>query len=1074
VRALLPALVVASWALGYASAAIAAAPELVVPRGHSDNVELLQYSPDGRFVLSGGRDRTLKLWDAATQRELRTFTGHTTWVDALAFSPDGRTAVSAAGAELRVWNVADATTKLALERAHDGSVDAVTFSPSGALVASAGPLTKPKGSKVPAGTFSYSVRVWDAQTGALVRSIELDQAVTQLVWARDDELIAVTTGALLTMSPLTGARLRTRPLARSGRLAADLRTVIADGFDLAKDEAVVWILDGDTNQVLRELRGHRASIKAVAIHPGGRQLLTGADDAKIILRDMETGRVLRQYEARSNVGGLAFSPDGARFVSAHSDRTVRLWETESGREIARLGGLAGAIHAIAASADGARIAFGVGLLAANPVSSIRVFDVKRGKQILSLPQGASQLVFSPDGRALLCRGAGGAQAFDADKGALLWRVPGGFYSMALAPDGRELALAAESSITIVDTATGATSRSFPAEKASSLAWSPAGDVLFLGMSRGEEVRQVSAADGRTLRALKVRKDSSDVGSITALAVAADGKAFWSGTEFGSLSLWKKGAARPAFTVEVNVGRMNAVVVVPRGLVTASGGVVPYDPRVQLVDPSTGRVKKTLSTHAHSVVSAAALGDGRVVVTSSMDRTLRFIDVDHGVELASLVAFGADDWAVVAPDGRFDGSAEGLKQMYWVQGETQLPLDAFFENWAAPNLLARVLDPHARESSPAPRLDQGFQLPPVVKVQSPAADSAVAAEEIDVTVEATDQGGGIDEIRLFLNGKLVRGDTRGFKRAAAAVSSRTHASVFRVALAPGANELRAVALSAARVESAPHVLTVQRRAATAGATLHILAVGVDAYRNPRYRLNYGRADARALADRLAARAGSAFKAVRRLELYDENVTRDAVLGAFARVAQEARPEDVFVFFFAGHGVMSEGSEAAPSEFHLVMHDVTQLYGDDAGLAAKAISAAELRELATHIRAQKQLHLLDACQAGGAVATFAMRGAAEEKAILQLARSAGVMVLAATGSEQLATELKDLGHGVFTYALLAGLDGAADGGARDGKITVSELKAYLEDKVPELTRKFRGTAQYPNGFARGQDFPVALAK
>ena len=113
-----------------------------------------------------------------------------------------------------------------------------------------------------------------------------------------------------------------------------------------------------------------------------------------------------------------------------------------------------------------------------------------------------------------------------------------------------------------------------------------------------------------------------------------------------------------------------------------------------------------------------------------------------------------------------------------------------------------------------------------------------------------------------------------------------------------------------------------------------------------------------------------------------------------------------------------------------------------------------------------------QAGAATEALALRGAAEEKALAQLARSAGVHVLASAGSEQFAAEFTELRHGVFTYVLLKGLNGSADGAPKDGKVTIYELKSYLDDQVPELTAKHKGEAQYPNTFSKGQDFPVVM--
>ena len=297
--------------------------------------------------------------------------------------------------------------------------------------------------------------------------------------------------------------------------------------------------------------------------------------------------------------------------------------------------------------------------------------------------------------------------------------------------------------------------------------------------------------------------------------------------------------------------------------------------------------------------------------------------------------------------------------------------------------------------------------------------------------------------------------------------------FNVVLAPGTNDFMACALSADRIESPSAFVTVVRRAPTPQFTLHLLAVGINRYLNSRYNLNYGRPDAEAFVRLLTQHGRGIYRAIRTYEVHDADATRANVAARLADVADSASEDDVFVFYYAGHGVMSEGSPAVPPDFYLAFHDVTQLYGRDELLRERGLSAGELKEWCTRIPAQKQLLILDACQAGGAVDTFAFRGAAEQKAIAQLARSVGIIVLASSGTEQFASEFEELGHGGFTYALLEGMQGHADGGRRpDGKITVKELEAYIGDKVPEITRRFRGTPQFPNSYARGNDFPLVV--
>jgi len=82
------------------------------------------------------------------------------------------------------------------------------------------------------------------------------------------------------------------------------------------------------------------------------------------------------------------------------------------------------------------------------------------------------------------------------------------------------------------------------------------------------------------------------------------------------------------------------------------------------------------------------------------------------------------------------------------------------------------------------------------------------------------------------------------------------------------------------------------------------------------------------------------------------------------------------------------------------------------------------------------------------------------------------LMASGSEQFATEFEQIGHGVFTYALLQGLNGDAPNNGK--QITINELKAYLEVQVPELSKKYKGISQYPASYGFGNDFPIIIIK
>lgn len=335
----------------------------------------------------------------------------------------------------------------------------------------------------------------------------------------------------------------------------------------------------------------------------------------------------------------------------------------------------------------------------------------------------------------------------------------------------------------------------------------------------------------------------------------------------------------------------------------------------------------------------------------------------------------------------------------------------------------------------------------------------------LTVDVYDGGGGIKEVNLYQNGKLIYIDDEIKSISEENKITRT----YDVDLVNGQNDFKVMVLNYQKVESKADYIKIKYSGdMLATANLYILSVGINKYKNPKYHLNYAQPDAKSFIDKVEERAVRMFKSVKKIEIYDGEATKRNINIGFETVVKQAKPEDVFVFYYAGHGSLDDQDD---NRYYLVPSDVTQIYGDTEQLKAKGISADDLKATLARIKPQKQLILLDACHSGGAVKAFNTRAAAsEEKALVQLARASGVVLIAASQSQQFATEFEALGHGVFTYSLLEALDGKADNG--DGKVTVKEIARYMEDRVPELSEEHNGEPQYPTGFSHGQDFPISL--
>jgi uncharacterized caspase-like protein len=143
------------------------------------------------------------------------------------------------------------------------------------------------------------------------------------------------------------------------------------------------------------------------------------------------------------------------------------------------------------------------------------------------------------------------------------------------------------------------------------------------------------------------------------------------------------------------------------------------------------------------------------------------------------------------------------------------------------------------------------------------------------------------------------------------------------------------------------------------------------------LEYAVNDAQTFVKSLTTHSDSLFNKVSLFEIYNDQAIKSNIVKAFQEISEQIGPEDVFIFYYAGHGVMSLEQASNISDFFIVTHDVTNLYGEASMLREKAVSATELMDFSVEILAQKQLFILDACHSGGALDAIAMRGDGREK-------------------------------------------------------------------------------------------------
>jgi len=243
----------------------------------------------------------------------------------------------------------------------------------------------------------------------------------------------------------------------------------------------------------------------------------------------------------------------------------------------------------------------------------------------------------------------------------------------------------------------------------------------------------------------------------------------------------------------------------------------------------------------------------------------------------------------------------------------------------------------------------------------------------------------------------------------------------------------------------------------------VVVGVGRYESPEIpRLRYTVPDAEAIYQILTGPAG--FKAEHVFLLTDKTERKPTLrnlkwaLGTF--LARSAQKEDTVLIFFAGHGapeVDQRGIERDGLAKYLIPSDA-----DSDDLYSTALPMDELQTIFGRIEAERVVIFLDACYSGAAGGrTFASKRTravnVDDLFLERLTRSKGRAIITASRPTEVSIELPELGHGLFTYYLVRGLEGAADLN-RDGIVTLQELYEYLEQQVSQKARAVGGN-QHP---------------
>jgi WD40 repeat protein len=653
------------------------------------NVGAVAYTPDGRWLVTGGDDGRIRLWESATAQP-RTEVQTDQEVRFLAVDRAGRRLLVGTTATVQLWDLACLTVRGGPRcRVEAGDREAlvsvgtdttavadasanrvVTFAPGettatiwqsrlrrGATLHLRSPVTavaiSDDGRRVATGTRAGRVAIWDANGRRL--------AAGPLHRLRVSALGFGPGGVLVSGSDDGTVRLWDPGASPANRLIGELPgqvqrlAVSRAGYVAAGGESgVIYTWELTTGRFVRALVGHTGIVSALRYGTDGRRLFSASDEGTLRAWESATGgsrAVMAGH--RSRVQEIAISPRGDRVASVGSDGELRIWDVERDTSTAELVGHARAIPGIVYSRDGSRI------VTASLDGTARVWDAISGREVRRVRARArlQAAAFGPGGSIVVADWNGVASRWDPGRREPTWRAPacarercGKAYTLAVSADGRFVAAGSEHGAVLLNAATGERIRALH------------GDAFIVSLQFDAAGAHVLSAgrDGRAMLAPTRRRGDTVTltdpgGALWEARLVPDGRTVLTAGD-GGACVWTVDVvprcarlgvpdnARNLYSGDVRAGPFRIVVAGASGTVFsfASSGAQPLR-----LDGHTGAIERVrLTADGSRIVSIGQDGVARVWDPVTGARVARFtgattglLDVafdptSHGVAVAS--------------------------------------------------------------------------------------------------------------------------------------------------------------------------------------------------------------------------------------------------------------------------------------------------------------------------------------------------------------------------------------------------------------------------------------------------------
>lgn len=477
-----------------------------------------------------------------------------------------------------------------------------------------------------------------------------------------------------------------------------------------------------------------------------------------------------------------------------------------------------------------------------------------------------------------------------------------------------------------------------------------------------------------------------------------------------------------------------------------------------------------------VVWAVAISsDGRWVVAGLGDGTLRWYDYQRGEEkLAFFPHNNRKEWVIWTPEGFFASSSPTANALfgYQLNNGTDAPdfikAEQLYTSFYRPDLVLAQFEGHQEPIQQAlAKIGDVRQVlqsrPPRLALTKPV-PKEISTTQFTLPITITDEGGGIGELSIRVNG--VRQSSKAGTRTHH--QGIHHTYELKLALPSSATSNVEILAPDAKGLVDSEVLSVQ---VTSTAKMNNqkpklvgLAIGIEHYEEGSFKLNYAIDDINAFKKTLEETGQHLYRNVKIKTLPD--ATYDEIVNAFEDIQKQVGKDDVFVLYLSGHGVTDNAN------YHFLAQDF--IWDSPRALENKTIDSHRLNDFLASIQARKAVVFFDTCYAGSykpeidslvALNLVKKSGPSDKQAISRLIEettaverlnqlSGRAFFYASTDQDVALEGYKD--HSLYTALLLEGLRSAP---SVDQHISLSELRAFLNDTMPDVSEKLFNTRLHP---------------